>query len=145
MLQLQPNQSLTPLSVGDLLNRYPTLTSIKLARLYQTFIREEQYIPKDSPPYIYNIFSNLGLEIIEITSNVLDSTTSQFVDEIIIAFTSIYSPGQPPTIMFDYANFIADKMHDQFMRLDNERMSTYSLVLYHLFLYYQVDKLPITL
>lgn len=40
--QLQPSQSLTPLSIGDLLNKYPTLTSIQLARLYQTFIREEK-------------------------------------------------------------------------------------------------------
>ena len=44
---------------------------------------------------------------------------------------SIYSPRQPPTIMFDYAKFIVDKK--------------YSSVLYHLFLYYQADKFPITL
>ena len=44
MLQLQPSQSITPLSVGDLFNRFPKLTLIKVARLYQTFIREEKYI-----------------------------------------------------------------------------------------------------
>lgn len=55
-------------------------------------------------------------------SSVLGQTTSEFVDEIIIAFMSIYSPGQPPAIMFDYAKFIPDKMHDQFMRMDNERV-----------------------
>jgi len=33
-------------------------------------------------------------------------------------------------------------MHDQFLRLENERVFQYSLVLYHVFLYYQTDKLP---
>jgi len=58
-------------------------------------------------------------------SNVLGYTTSEFVDEIIISFMSIYSPGQQPAIMFDYAKFIANKMHDQFMRLENERVFKY--------------------
>jgi len=34
MLQLQPGQNMTPISIGDLLNRFPTLTSIKLAQLF---------------------------------------------------------------------------------------------------------------
>jgi len=78
-------------------------------------------------------------------SNVLSYTRSEFVDEIIISFMSIYSPGQPPTIMFDYAKFIADKMDDQFMRLDNERVFKYSSVLYQFFLYYPADIFSITL
>lgn len=78
-------------------------------------------------------------------SNVLGYTISEFVDEIIIAFMSIYSLGQPPAIMFDYAKFMTDKMHDQFMRLENEIVFKYSSILYHLFLYYQADKFPTTL
>ena len=128
-----------------MLNRYPTLTSIKLARLCQAFIREEKYTPKDSPPYLWTIFFGLGRDIIDMISSVLGYTTSELVDEIIIAFMSIYSPGQAPTIMFDYAKFIVDKMLDQFMRLDNERVFKNSSVLYHLFLYYQADRFPITL
>jgi len=117
MLQLQIIQDLTPFSIGDLLNRYPTLTSIRLAQLYQNFIREEKYSPKDSPLYLWTIFSDLGRYIVDMISNVLGYTTSEFVDETIIAFMSIYSPSKLPAIMFDYAKFIADKMHDQFMRL----------------------------
>lgn len=78
-------------------------------------------------------------------SNVLGCTTSKFVDEIIICIMSIYSPDQPLAIIFDYAKFIADRMHDQFMRLENQRVFKYSLVLYHLFLYYQADRFPISL
>ncbi len=58
---------------------------------------------------------------------------------------SIYSPGKPPAIMFDYSKFITDKMHDQFMRMENERVFKYSSVLYHILLYYQDDQFPFTL
>jgi len=94
---------------------------------------------------MWTIFSKLGQDIIAMISSVFGQTTSEFVDEIIIAFMSIYSPGQPPTIVFDYAKYIVDKMHDQFMRMENERVFKYSSILYHLFLYYQVDKFPFTL
>lgn len=58
---------------------------------------------------------------------------------------SIFTPGQPPAIIYDYAIFIVDKMHDQFLRMNNERVFKYSSVLYHLFLYYQANKFPFTL
>lgn len=145
MLQLQTGQKMTPLSVVNLLNIFATLTSIKLAQLFHTFIREEQYIPKDAPRYMLTIFSDLRQDIIEMTSSVLDQTISEFVDEIIIAFMSIYTPGKPLAIMFDSSKFIAYKMHDQFMRMDNERVFKYSSILYHLFLYYKADKFTFTL
>lgn len=94
---------------------------------------------------MWTIFSDLGRYIIEMISSVLGQTTTEFVDEIIVAFMSIYSPGQPPMIMFDYAKFIANNLHDQFMRMDNERVFKHYSILYHLFLYYQANKFPITL
>ena len=53
-------------------------------------------------------------------SSILGYTTSEYVDEIILTYMSIFTPGQPPAIMFDYAKFISDKMDDQCMRLENE-------------------------
>lgn len=58
---------------------------------------------------------------------------------------SIFTLAQPLSIIYDYANFIANKMHDQFLRMSNERVFKYSSVLYHLFIYYQADKFPFTL
>jgi len=71
ILQLQLGKNLTPISVGDLLDKFPTITSSKLAKLFQTFIREEKYIPKDPPPYMWTIFSELGRDIISMISSVL--------------------------------------------------------------------------
>lgn len=75
-------------------------------------------------------------------SCILGSTTNEYIDETIFAGMSIFTPRQPPAVKFDQAKFIADKMHDQFMILENERVFKYSSVLYHLFLYYQTDRFP---
>ena len=64
------------------------------------------------------------------------------VDEMTFAYMTIFTPGQPPAAKYDYAAFIADNIHDQFMRLENERVFKYSTIFYHLFLYYQTEKLP---
>ena len=47
-------------------------------------------------------------------SCILGYTSYEHVDEVILAFLSIFSLGKSPTIMYDYAQFIAEKMHEQF-------------------------------
>lgn len=68
---------------------------------------------------MWAIFSDLDWDIIEMISSVLGETTSEFVYEIIIAFLTIYTPRKPPAIMFGYAKYISNKIHDQFMRMEN--------------------------
>lgn len=145
MLQFQPRPNITALSIGDLQNQYPKLSPSRLTQLFQTFIVEEKHIPKDPPPYVSIIFSKWGQYIITMISCVLGYTTSEFIDELILAFMSIYTPRQPPATTYDFAKFIADRMYEQFTRTGNERVFKYSSVLYHLFLYYQSDKFPFSL
>lgn len=102
-------------------------------------------MPKDPPPYMSAFFSDLGKAITTMFWCILGSTTNEYIDETIFASMSIFTPGQPLIVKFDYAKFIADKMHDHFMRLENERVFKYSSVLYHLFLYYQTDRFPFSL
>ena len=56
MLQFQPDQALTPLSMGELLEKYTKLSHEELSRLCQTFMLPEHQ-PKGPPPYGYIIFS----------------------------------------------------------------------------------------
>jgi len=93
MLQLQPGPNLTPLSIGDLLDLYPKLNSTRLAQLFQTFIVEEKHIPNNPPPYVETIFSPWGRNIVAMISCVLGYSTSEYIDEIILALMSIYTPG----------------------------------------------------
>ena len=58
---------------------------------------------------------------------------------------SIYTLGQPSATIYDFATFIADRMHEKFTRMGIERVFKYSSVLYHMFLYYQLEKFPFTL
>ena len=73
---------------------------------------------------------------------ILGFSSNEYVDEMTFTYMTMFTPGQTPTAKYDYATFIVDKIHDQFMRLENERVFKYSTVLYHLFLYYQTDKFP---
>jgi len=83
MLQLQPGKSLTPLSIGYLLDLFPKLSPIRLAQIIQTYIVEEKHTPKDPPPYVYTIFFPFGQDIVAMISSVLGYTTSEYIDEII--------------------------------------------------------------
>lgn len=141
MLQLQLGQNLTPLSIAELLEKSTKLSNSEINRVCQTYM-EEKYRPKEPPPYMSSFFTNMGQDIITMISCILGFTTNQYVDELTLAFMTIFTPGQPPTAKFDYATLIANKVHDQLMRLENERVFKYSTVLYHIFLYYQSDKFP---
>lgn len=93
MLQIQPRQNLTPISIGDLLDRFPELTTTKLAEMFQTFIREEKHIPKYPPPYVATIFSPFGQDIVAMISSALWYTTNEYIDEVILAFMPILNTG----------------------------------------------------
>ena len=116
---------------------------VKIRQIFQTFIIEDQHTPTDTPPYVATIFSETGRHIITILSCILGYTTDENVDEVILAFLFVFTPRKPPTIMYNYAQFIVDRMHEQFTRLPTERVLKYSSMLFHTFLYYQVDKTPV--
>ena len=68
--------------------------------------------------------------------------TSEYVDELTLVLMTIFNPWQPPAVKYDYASYIAEKIHDQFMRLENEKVFKYSTFIYHLILYHQLYKFP---
>ena len=70
-------------------------------------------------------------------SYILGFKTSEYIDETTLVLLSIFTLGQPPAIKYNYAKFIANKIHDQLLNLDREGVFKYSSYIYHLFLYYQ--------
>lgn len=121
------------------MNLYITLDLVKIRQMFQTFIIEDCHTPIDTPPYAGTIFSETGRHIITMLSCILGYTTNEHVDEVILAFLTIFTPGKPLAIMYNYAQFISDRMHEQFTRLPTKRVFKYSSVLFHMFLYYQAD------
>ena len=78
-------------------------------------------------------------------SCILGYTIDEHVDEVVLGFLSIFFPGKPPATLYNYAQFIADKIHEHFIRLPNERVFKYSSVSFHMFLYFQSDKFLVSI
>ena len=58
-------------------------------------------------------------QIISIISYILSYDSDQWVDEAIFGFLSIFTTGEQP-IIFNYNQFIAEAMHDQFIKFSTE-------------------------
>ena len=98
--------------------------------------------PKGPPPYLKDFFTDIGRLIIDMISQIMAFTSSEYVDDITLVLLSIFTPWQPPAIRYDHATFIANKIHDQFINLDREGVFKYTSFIYHLLLYYHPDNFP---
>ena len=125
MLQFQPGQALTPLSMGELLEKSSKLSHEELNRLFQNFMLPEHQ-PKGPPTYGYTFFTDFGRLILNMISSIMGFNTSEYVDQLALVLLSIFTPGQPPAVKYDFASYIAYKIHDQFMILENERVFKHS-------------------
>jgi len=54
----------------------------------------------------------------------------------------MFSPGKPPSVQYDYATFISNKIHEKFMNLERERVFKYTSYIYHFLLFNQPDSFP---
>ena len=111
MLQFQSGQALTPLSMAELLEKSTKLSLEELNRLCQTFMLPEHQ-PKGPPPYGHTFFTNEGRIILNMISSIMGFNTSEFVYQLTLVLLSIFTPGQPPAVKYDFATYIADKIHD---------------------------------
>lgn len=116
MLNFQPDQTLTPLSMGDLLEKSTKLSQEELSHICQTFMFPYHQL-KGPPPYGYVFFTEEGRLILEMISSIMGFNSSEYVDHLTLVLLSIFTPGQPPAVRYDFASLIAHKIHDQFMRL----------------------------
>jgi len=91
---------------------------------------------------VHSWFTETGRLILDMISFILGFKTSEYVDETILVTLSMFTTGQPPVVKFDYATFIANKIHAQFMNLEREGVFKYTYFIYHLLLYYQPDSFP---
>jgi len=138
MFHFKPSQSLTPLSMKYLLDQGSKLSTAEIGRIAKLFMSLDCQ-PRDSPPFHHVWFNEAGIFVIDMISHVLGFKRSEYVDETILALMSIFIPGHPPSIKFEFATFISNKIHEQFMSLNREGDFKYTSYTYHLFLHYQTD------
>jgi hypothetical protein len=78
-------------------------------------------------------------------SYLLGYYSDEWVDEPILGFLSIFSTEEKVSIKFNFSQFLADSIHDQFFKFPTEGMFRYSSILVYMFLFYQSDRFPCAL
>jgi len=125
MLNFKQTQLLVPFSMKYLLDEGSKLSNSEIARIAKTFMRADRQ-PTKPPPFLYDNFNEVFKLLVDMISSVLGFKTSEHIDETMLVLLSAYSPGQPPAVKYNYAKFIANKMHDQLVKLDREGVFKYS-------------------
>lgn len=80
--------------------------------------------------------------IISILSYLLAYFSDEGVDEPILWFLSILSSEEGTLVIFYYAHFLADTIHEQFLQFLTKGMFIYSFVLIHMFIFFQIVMFP---
>ena len=125
MLNFEPPQPLVPLTMKLLLDQGTRLSKAEISRVSQLFMDPQcQY--DHPPPYHQASFNETGKLVVDMISYILGCKTGEFVDETVFFLLTIFTPGQPPAVMYDYASFIANKIHEQFMMMERERVFKYT-------------------
>ena len=92
MLQFHPSQALTPISIGNLLEKSTKLSQAKPNHFCQTFILQKCQ-PKESPPYLSIFFTDIGKIIVDMIAVVMGFNTNEYVGELTLVLMSIFTPG----------------------------------------------------
>ena len=69
-------------------------------------------IPKLNSPYSTSKFPEGSRHVIYMLSFILGYFTDEHTDESILGFLSTFVPGQGPSIIYNYAEYIDDNIHD---------------------------------
>jgi hypothetical protein len=141
MLHFDQTELLFPFSMDQLMDAGDNLTNEELQRISRDFMRPECQT-SEPPPYQYDQFSEVGRLLLDMIAYVLGYQNSEHVDRGMLAMLSVYSPYQPPTKKYNFAKFIANKIHAQLTKLDRQGVFRYSGYLYHMFMYYHSEAFP---
>jgi len=124
MLNFQTAKKLTPLSMMDLINKGGKLSNAQITKINQLFIDSSSQTIR-SPPISYVYLNQLGRDLADMICPILGYSSIEFVDETVLVIMSMFSLGKPP-VYYDYATYIANKMHEKLMNLDRERVFRYT-------------------
>ena len=112
MLQLKPDPQVVPLSIEALTKLYIGLDFPKRFKIFQVFMPLHVEIPQINPPYSTSKFLEGSRHVISMLSFILGYFTDEHTDESILGFLSTFTLGQPPSVIFNYAEYIVGNIHD---------------------------------
>lgn len=138
-------EKVAPFTLESFTQLYQKLDFATRARIFEIFLPENAQLPKKNPPYPSSIFSDKAKQIIYMISYILGYHYDQWGDEPILGFLSIFSTYNKPSLMFNFSQFLADNIHEQFIKFPIEQVFNYTSILIYMFIYYQVDKFSFSL
>lgn len=141
MLHFDQTELLIPFSMSYLLETGEKMTSEEIQKVTRDFMRPECQTT-EPPPYLGIHFNDVGKLLLDMIAYVLGYKTSEHVDKTMLVLLSAYSPRQPPARKYNFAKFIANKIHDQLSKVDRQGVFRYSDYIYHLFMYYHSEAFP---
>lgn len=124
-------------SLEALTQLYQKLDFATKARIFEIFLPENAQLPKKNPSYPSSIFPNQAKQIIYILSHILGYHSNQWVDEPILGFLSTLSTENKASTIFNFSEFLADNIHEQFIKFPIEQVFSYTSILVYMFIYYQ--------
>lgn len=74
-------------------------------------------------------------ETFSLLSYLLGYSDDQFVDEVILGFLSIFNKYQQLAFMYNYNQFLADNIHEQFMNFTVQGVFNYNSVIVYILLF----------
>ena len=107
-LQLNPDPNAASLSIEDLTQLYLDLDFSSKLKIFQTFCPTQDDIHKLNPPFDTFDFPSKTRQINSMLSFILGYNSDEFTDVAILGFLSTLSPGQPPSIVYNFSKFIAE-------------------------------------
>ena len=125
MLQLKLDPKVVPLSIEALTKLYIGLDFPKRFHIFQVFMPLHVEIPQINPPYSTSKFPKGSKHVVCMLSVILGYFIDEHTNKTILGFLSTFAPRQPPSIIFNCAEYIADNIHDQLVKFTIEGVFRY--------------------
>ena len=123
-------ENTTPFSLEALTQIYQKLDFATRAKIFEIFLPENAQFPKKNPPYPSTIFPDHAKQIISMISYILGYYSDQWLDEPILGFLSIFSTDNKPSLAFNFSQFLANSIREQFINFPTEQGSITPLFLF---------------
>ena len=122
MIQAPIIEGASPFSHEILSEMYQRLDFSKRAKSLELLMTEQTPLHSKNPPYSSSVFPDRTRHIVTALSYLLGYYSDEWIDEAIIGLLSILSTRSNPSVLFNFSQFLANAIHEQFVSFITEEM-----------------------
>lgn len=87
------------------------LSNAQITKINQLFTESGSKTMR-TPPISHVYLNELGRVLVDMISYILGYRSTKYIDETILVLMPAFSPRRPLSVHYDYATFIANKIHE---------------------------------